>query len=457
MTFFDQVHTTGMDISQPIDAQATVLLGKDMTFRDYAQACWRMRGLGRGQSVRVVVVRELETLVFGVSNSGDLRSDIVQWLLLNSIKSEHLQQMQLCHQDIAYTWRKFAFNQLQNLSKLNLELNIHTLKEAQESFDLVVPRPKFHEMDPGLDQKIVVEEKKGEEDGERGEGEKELLDLKKNLSCLSIFKESIDNSLPDHPPLQIGVTKRMAMMLEEFKEFVPIHQNIPEILSELEKFEQEASIMSQQMSEYDAEIVQEQEQQQQQEQQVAGAEDIEYSTEKTAISHWSIQSLYNSPPPSLSNPLSSSISSFKPLSKIFLWNMHRPLEKYSLSFPNNLFISQNHTPNHRSPLQRLLKGAYVVMVVVTSSNPSSPVSTVLLSLSEAEAVRVFLMREKMKNPFVFAKKEKKIFLYMVSIQPGKELIQGELLLSPSSPLDSSPSSLSLSFRYSSSMHKILQL
>jgi hypothetical protein len=43
-TFYDQVHTTGMDIKHPIDARAAVTLGKDMTLRDFAQGCWRMRG-----------------------------------------------------------------------------------------------------------------------------------------------------------------------------------------------------------------------------------------------------------------------------------------------------------------------------------------------------------------------------------------------------------------------------
>lgn len=36
-SFYDQVHTTGMDIKQHYTAVAVVTLGKDMTFRDYAQ------------------------------------------------------------------------------------------------------------------------------------------------------------------------------------------------------------------------------------------------------------------------------------------------------------------------------------------------------------------------------------------------------------------------------------
>ena len=35
--FYDQIHTTGMDIKHVLHAEAVITLGKDMTFRDYAQ------------------------------------------------------------------------------------------------------------------------------------------------------------------------------------------------------------------------------------------------------------------------------------------------------------------------------------------------------------------------------------------------------------------------------------
>ena len=50
-TFYDQVHTTGMDIKQPASAIAMLTLGKDMTFRDLAQGAYRMRAIGRGQQI----------------------------------------------------------------------------------------------------------------------------------------------------------------------------------------------------------------------------------------------------------------------------------------------------------------------------------------------------------------------------------------------------------------------
>ena len=58
-TFYDQVHTTGMDIKQTVDACAMLTLGKDMVFRDYAQGAFRMRGIGKGQTIKLIVVPEI--------------------------------------------------------------------------------------------------------------------------------------------------------------------------------------------------------------------------------------------------------------------------------------------------------------------------------------------------------------------------------------------------------------
>ncbi|KAL4123645.1 hypothetical protein PRIC2_009496 [Phytophthora ramorum] len=62
-TFYDQVHTTGMDIKQGVNARAVVTLGKDMTFRDYAQGAYRMRGIATGQSVCLFLIPEVENRI----------------------------------------------------------------------------------------------------------------------------------------------------------------------------------------------------------------------------------------------------------------------------------------------------------------------------------------------------------------------------------------------------------
>ena len=57
-TYFDEAHTTGMDIPQGLDAGAALTLGNDTTFRDYAQGAYRMRGIGKGQTLKLLLTPE---------------------------------------------------------------------------------------------------------------------------------------------------------------------------------------------------------------------------------------------------------------------------------------------------------------------------------------------------------------------------------------------------------------
>jgi hypothetical protein len=66
-TFYDQLHTTGMDIPQAISASAVQTMGKDVTFRDFAQGAFRMRGIGKGQQVHVLLIPEVLRLVVSES------------------------------------------------------------------------------------------------------------------------------------------------------------------------------------------------------------------------------------------------------------------------------------------------------------------------------------------------------------------------------------------------------
>ena len=53
----------GMDIPQPQAAHAALTLSKDMTFRDYAQGAYRMRGIGNGQRIELLVIPEVQRLI----------------------------------------------------------------------------------------------------------------------------------------------------------------------------------------------------------------------------------------------------------------------------------------------------------------------------------------------------------------------------------------------------------
>ena len=49
-----------MDIPQ---SQACCSYSKDMTFRDYAQGAYRMRGIGQGQRIVLFVIPEVQRLI----------------------------------------------------------------------------------------------------------------------------------------------------------------------------------------------------------------------------------------------------------------------------------------------------------------------------------------------------------------------------------------------------------
>jgi len=112
--FYDQVHTIGTDIKHSIDAVAVVTLGKDMTFRDFKQGCWRMRDIAQGQTIHVLVIPEILQLIRNITQCGSVPSldDICCWLMWNSLESEQMQYTQLIEQDVSYVWRKQAMQAL---------------------------------------------------------------------------------------------------------------------------------------------------------------------------------------------------------------------------------------------------------------------------------------------------------------------------------------------------------
>ena len=61
-TFYDQVHTTGMDIDQLLSAHAALTLGKDMVFRDFAQArTWALHCTMHGACVCMACARRTQS------------------------------------------------------------------------------------------------------------------------------------------------------------------------------------------------------------------------------------------------------------------------------------------------------------------------------------------------------------------------------------------------------------
>ena len=73
-TYYDQRHTTGADIQQGSDASAFVTFGKSVSLRDYMQAVWRMRKIGKGQTLHHVITDTMEKLLQEKYGSSDLQA-----------------------------------------------------------------------------------------------------------------------------------------------------------------------------------------------------------------------------------------------------------------------------------------------------------------------------------------------------------------------------------------------
>ena len=89
-------------------------IGKDMVFRDYAQGAYRMRGIGRGQTIHLYIVPEIKRLIKKSLPrlTGNIEDDVAAWLQLNGMKAEKLQFLQLCQQNMSTVWRKVALDKL---------------------------------------------------------------------------------------------------------------------------------------------------------------------------------------------------------------------------------------------------------------------------------------------------------------------------------------------------------
>ncbi|KOO20988.1 hypothetical protein Ctob_000046 [Chrysochromulina tobinii] len=123
--FYDQMHTTGMDIGHALTAKAILTLGKDSTWRDYAQGAYRMRGIAKGQTCSLLLTPELQ----------QLRSEKIQF-----------QMLQL--QNLSDVWRCPAFVELLHAHQQNTIEDVpppskdfyNGLMAFRERVDLVVPR-----------------------------------------------------------------------------------------------------------------------------------------------------------------------------------------------------------------------------------------------------------------------------------------------------------------------------
>lgn len=161
--FYDQIHTTGMDIQHRLDAVAALTLGKDMVWRDFAQGAYRMRGIGRGQSICLYIIPEIEELIsrdmglaslpqlpkfssLGSRHKGVLDA-VACWLLCQSMRTEKVQYAMLQLQNLANIWRRSSLTVVMEDYEAMAGMKPDTLARVQvykEPIDFKVPSKVPH-------------------------------------------------------------------------------------------------------------------------------------------------------------------------------------------------------------------------------------------------------------------------------------------------------------------------
>jgi hypothetical protein len=255
-SFYDQIHTTGMDIHQCIDARAALTLGKDMTFRDYAQGAFRMRGIGQGQTIEVFIIPEVMRLVQdqyhrvngGMPNvtqpshqnplGNDLLSlamplspsrtqfssgkqlliNIAAWLSINGMKSENMQFRMLCHQSIDNVSRKRSFAMLQahykeltQLAFSNRAKEFAALAAAKTS-----PTKLSNDIEGDLDIRptnLFAEDSEAilsvVQSGTVGSSAISMVGIENIQKCLDVLTERLDFTVPNSIPLPVPLSETL--------------------------------------------------------------------------------------------------------------------------------------------------------------------------------------------------------------------------------------------------------
>lgn len=325
-SFYDQVHTTGMDIKQSPNARAVLTLGKDMTFRDYAQGAYRMRGIGKGQTIHLFIIPEVQNRIeeeLGKYRYNQPELDVPAWLLINSMRMESLQFVKMSAQELFNIWRKRALTILTNEVKNNAFMNKMNGIERVKRFEIAVPQ----------DQEWL-------------------------RNSVQQFRELISYTVEDHVPINESFTQKLEQLSEKNKAFT-MEGDETRVKSVLVRVAQVSEIHSQEekTSQYNAEVVHEQEAEAQEEAEEEAEEEEQkisaFTRDDEQHNPWNPKLLTELP----SGKIQDTEEAFYPFCEF-----HVRKEQPKLTFPQHLMLSDNFfRPRWVGIGDRKLKNVCLVM------------------------------------------------------------------------------------------------
>lgn len=265
-SFYDQIHTTGMDIHQCIDARAALTLGKDMTFRDYAQGAFRMRGIGKGQTIELFIIPEVlrliddqqgqmrtQQVIAPVMPQGSIGADLLSlsplhtptplqgrygsgkqllinvasWLTVNGMKSENMQFRMLCHQSIDNVSRKRAFSMLTTFFR---ELTQVAFSGRAKEFLALAAKSAANRSPDDIDGDLEVDRKANlfVEDVDAiltvvqsgVGGSTKLIGIEMIQKCIDVMTERLDYTVPNSIPVPVRLSDTLRNSIMRRQEFI---------------------------------------------------------------------------------------------------------------------------------------------------------------------------------------------------------------------------------------------
>jgi hypothetical protein len=262
-----------MDIHQTIDARAVLTLGKDMTFRDYAQGAFRMRGIGKGQTIELFIIPEVMQLIaeqrrrctpqFALNppqqpvsinpgpnddllslsfappvptasysnliTSTQLLVDTAAWLVVNGMRSENMQFKVLCHQSIDNVFRKRSFEILKESYKELTQLAFADRAKEFLSQAAAAASQKASEVSASVWASFEGSESKLFGDNLNdiksvyqapADANRASVGIPKIQRCLDILGERIDTSISNNVPTQRPFSETIQNNIDRHREFL---------------------------------------------------------------------------------------------------------------------------------------------------------------------------------------------------------------------------------------------
>lgn len=165
-TYYDQSHTTGIDISQPLLGMATLTIGKDTSVRDKAQGAYRMRAIDKKQGLSLIVSPEAvirTRKLFQIPSTSPIKYEHIYGFANNIQTEQQLTQLMIATKD------KISAVIQQEIDKRMFEIDLKKLSPEQRkqliqeiapflaSDQTHSPFANYGEQEVMMDRSVVIE------------------------------------------------------------------------------------------------------------------------------------------------------------------------------------------------------------------------------------------------------------------------------------------------------------